>query len=110
MTRERDLEAVRVQGKRIRTAQFEVRYIASPLHRPRVGVIVPRFGHTAVARNALKRRLRELARIELLPVMPAVDAVIRALPSAYGVSFDTLRTAVQRIEGRFPRAAEEGAS
>ena len=109
MTRERDLEAVRIQGKRIRTAQLEVRYIASPLRRPRVGVIVPRFGQTAVARNALKRRLRELVRIEVLPFMPAVDAVIRALPSAYGVSFDTLRTTLQRAAERLPRTAEESA-
>jgi ribonuclease P protein component len=75
-----------------------------------VGVIVPRFGHTAVARNALKRRLREIVRIELLPVMPAVDAVIRVLPSAYRVSFDALRIAVQYAGGRLPRAAEDDAS
>ena len=33
----------------------------------RVGLIVPRHRQTAVARNRLKRRLRELTRLRLLP-------------------------------------------
>ncbi len=109
MTREGDLEAVRVQGKRIRTAQLEVRYVASPLRRPRVGVIVPRYGHTAVDRNLVKRRLRDLARTELLPCMPAFDVVIRATPSAYGASFATLRSSVQNAAQRLQKLTAEEA-
>lgn len=101
MTREGDLEAIRLQGKRIRTALLEVRHLASPLRRPRVGVIVPRFGHTAVDRNLVKRRLREIARADVLPAMPAVDVVIRAAPAAYRATFEELqravRSAVERI-------------
>jgi ribonuclease P protein component len=62
----------------------------------RVGLIVPRYGHTAVARNRLKRRLRELTRTRLLPVLPPVDLVIRALPSAYAASFETLARGIER--------------
>ncbi len=108
MTREGDLEAARVQGKRIRTTQLEVRYIASPLHRPRVGVIVPRFGHTAVDRNSVKRRLREIARTELLPNLGAMDVVIRASPRAYGATFETLRAAVRQAARQLPTHVGEG--
>lgn len=109
MTREGELEAVRVQGKRIRTAQVEVRYIASPLRRPRVGVIVPRYSHSAVERNLVKRRLRDLIRTELLPTMAALDVVIRAGPGAYGADYDTLRTAVRKASERMRRrTAEDG--
>ncbi|MDP1859463.1 MAG: ribonuclease P protein component [Gemmatimonadaceae bacterium] len=107
MTREGDLEAVRVQGKRIRTAQFEVRYLASPLRRPRVGVIVPRYSHSAVERNLVKRRLRDLIRTELLPTMAALDVVVRAAPGAYGARHDELRAALQRAMERIRQSTAE---
>lgn len=36
-----------------------------------------------MARNQLRRRLREQARRRLLPHLPAIDIVIRARPPAY---------------------------
>jgi ribonuclease P protein component len=69
-----------------------------------VGFIVPKQKHTSVERNRLKRRLRELARTRLLPVLQGVapmDVVVRTLPEAYGASFDTLEremgTVVERL-------------
>jgi len=59
--------------------------------RPRLGLIVPRFQFTAVARNLLRRRLREVWRTELQGGLPAVDLVIRAKREAYGAGFDRLR-------------------
>jgi len=59
--------------------------------RPRLGLIVPRFQFTAVARNLLRRRLREVWRTELQGGLPAVDLVIRAKREAYGAGFDQLR-------------------
>lgn len=94
-----------MQGKRVRTAQLEVRYLASPLLHARIGVIVPRYGHTAVDRNRVKRRLRDLARTELLPmlaVLAVFDVVIRAAPSAYAATFDTLRAALQKAAQQLP--------
>ena len=60
---------------------LDVRVLASPLAFPRVGIVVPRHKHSAVDRNRLKRRLRELVRLELLPVLraaSALDVAIRA--------------------------------
>ncbi len=58
---------------------------------PRMGLIVPRFQASAVARNRLRRRLRELWRLELQPHQPAWDLVIRARREAYAAGFDQLR-------------------
>jgi len=48
-----------------------------------MGVIVPRFGATAVARNRLRRRIRELLRRRVLRRAGATDLVARARASAY---------------------------
>lgn len=56
----------------------------------RVGLIVPKHRQTAVARNRLKRRLRELARTQLLPTDLPTDVVVRARPEAYRAAFDAL--------------------
>ncbi len=58
---------------------------------PRMGLIVPRFQSTAVARNRLRRRLKEIWRRDLKPGQPAWDLVIRARREAYGASFGDLR-------------------
>jgi len=56
-----------------------------------------------VDRNRLKRRLRELARIELLPALasqPPLDVAIRARVEAYRATFDGLRQDVLAIRTR----------
>jgi ribonuclease P protein component len=59
---------------------------------PRMGLIVPKFQSSAVARNRLRRRLREIWRHGLQARQPAWDLVIRARPEAYQASFAALRT------------------
>lgn len=108
LTRTADLEAVRRQGKRSRTETLEVRHTASPLRHPRVGVIVPKHQHTAVARNLVKRRLRVLARRVLFPVLrplPALDVVVRATSAAYRAPFVTLASDLERAASRIVDAA-----
>ena len=75
---------------------LDVRAVASPLGHPRVGLVVPRYSESAVDRNRLKRRLRELVRTRLLPAAPSADVVIRARREAYAASFDTLEIDIQR--------------
>ena len=64
---------------------------------PRIGLIVPRHKHSAVDRNRLRRRLRELIRIQLLPNACRGDALIRAKAEAYDVSFAELRAEIDSI-------------
>lgn len=56
-----------------------------------MGLIVPKFQSTGVARNRLRRRLKELWRRDLTGAMPAWDVVIRARKEAYAASFGALR-------------------
>ena len=104
ITRGAALQRITREGKRIRTVHIEVWAAASPLvcsedawKGVRIGLIIPRFKHSAVARNRLKRRLRELTRIQILPTTLAVDLVLRIRPEAYNASFDVLSKDIVRV-------------
>lgn len=58
---------------------------------PRMGLIVPKFQSTAVARNRLRRRLLEVWRREVMPRQGARDLLIRARREAYAATFSQLR-------------------
>jgi ribonuclease P protein component len=84
---------------------LEIRFIASLSLLPRVGIIVPRHKQTAVARNRVKRRLRELVRRAFLPALATLtpmDIVVRASPEAYDADLAALATdlarAVEKLE------------
>jgi ribonuclease P protein component len=64
-------------------------------------VIVPRHGHSAVDRNKLKRRVREIVRVQLLPTLPAVDLVIRSRPTAYEQPFAAIVTELSDVRTGF---------
>ena len=81
----------------MQTPHLEARYAASTLPQPRIGLIVPRHKHSAVDRNRLRRRLRELIRLQLLPNIIRGDALIRANAEAYDVSFAQLRAEIDSI-------------
>ena len=60
----------------------------------RIGLIVAKHQSSAVARNRLRRRLRELWRCEVraaAPAMPAWDVIVRVRREAYQATFDQLR-------------------
>lgn len=99
----------------MKTGVLDVRIAASPSSHAQVGVIVPKYKRTIVERNRLRRRLRELARVRLLPVLgdtsaehaAAPDAgsgaravLIRALPTAYSASFDGLARDIDAVVAR----------
>ena len=64
-------------------------------------MIVPRHGHSAVDRNKLKRRLREIVRVQLLSTLPAVDLVIRSRPAAYDQPFGAIATELSDVRTAF---------
>lgn len=82
---------------------MDVRVLASLRTYGRVGVVVPRYGHTAVERNTVKRRLREAVRLQLLPALGAVDLVVRATPAAYRVAMPVLVDDIATLARRLPR-------
>lgn len=81
----------------MQTERLEARASASLLLHPRVGIVVPKHRQKIVNRNRVKRRLRELVRIQLLPGLQGVDLLIRAKPEAYASSFEQLARDVAAI-------------
>jgi ribonuclease P protein component len=62
--------------------------------------VVPRYKHSAVRRNRLKRSLRELVRLELLPALRTIascDVAIRSRPTAYDARLDALRDDIRLV-------------
>jgi ribonuclease P protein component len=107
VTRGAELNALRTGGRRVRTAHLDVRVAPGPAP-ARVGIVVPKHKHGSVERNRVKRRLRELARLRLLPALPAGQVWIRARPEAYRASFAQLAADVERAAreaGRIVAAA-----
>lgn len=98
LTSGRDVRRVLREGSRRRTGPVEVFAAPSRADRPRLGVVVPLYGHTAVERNRLQRRLREIGRRDWLAgaweERREVDLLLRARPAAYGCGFDELREQV----------------
>lgn len=92
------------RGKRSETPHLDVFASPSPAVRSRVALVVPRHRRSAVARNRLKRRLREIARTEILPRLDmggeSLDVLIRARAVAYGAGFDGLRQELVRWTDR----------
>ena len=78
------------RGKRKRTRSLDVFFAASPASRSRLGLIVPKHGRRIVDRNLLKRRLREIGRRDILPVLETgglrVDLLVRARGGAYSAT------------------------
>lgn len=66
---------------------------------------MPKFTHSSVDRNRLKRRLREIVRSVLLPSLPGLDVVIRARADAYGVSMGELRAELERAGAELARVS-----
>ncbi len=80
---------------------LDVFVAASPALRVRLAVVVAKHGRKIVERNRLKRRLREAARVALLPrcrdAGAALDILIRAKPSAYEATYAELRDEISGL-------------
>ena len=61
---------------------------------------MPRHGQSAVNRNRLKRRLREIIRQDVLTADRGIDIIVKAAPGANAVPFADLRTEVTGVMGR----------
>jgi ribonuclease P protein component len=92
LARASDIRRCLTHGRRRRLEHLDMIWMDNQSGHPRMGLIVPKFQSSAVARNRLRRRLREIWRRDIQQQQPACDIVIRARREAYGASFDALRT------------------
>jgi ribonuclease P protein component len=93
LRRSSDIRSVFRSGRRYRCGPIDL-FLGPGVSASRAAIVVPRYGHSAVDRNRLKRRLREIVRLHWLPANLPGNAVFRARQAAYDSSFDELRAAV----------------
>jgi ribonuclease P protein component len=91
------------RGKRSKTRHLDVFVSPSPASFPRIGFVVPKHRRNSVRRNLLKRRLREIARTEVLPRLRAAgradDILVRARAEAYTAEYAALKSQlIQTVE------------
>ncbi|HEY7195149.1 MAG TPA: ribonuclease P protein component [Gemmatimonadales bacterium] len=91
ITRGSELTSCWEAGTRRHTRHLDVVWRHNASGHARLGLIVPRHQSSAVARNRLRRRLREILRRDVLRTLPSIDLVVRAKRSAYSASFAVLR-------------------
>lgn len=97
LSRGPDILAVLRRGKRSGTPHLDVYHSSSPASHLRVGWIVAKAGHNSVERNLVKRRIREILRQDIIPMMAGCAAapteiLVRAKRAAYGASYGQLRS------------------
>ncbi len=107
ITRGSEIRELFRRGKRSRTPHLDVLFSDSPASFSRVGVVVPRYGNSAVRRNRVKRRLKEALRREVLPRLDdssaRIDLMVRARREAYDTSYARLSgELVEWVETRWP--------
>ena len=88
---------MRDSAKKFKTRHLSAYVASSPLPYCRVAVVVGKHGRTIVERNRLRRRLRELVRVSLLPAFTGTDIVLHALAEAYDADFGALDLEVQTL-------------
>lgn len=92
------------RGRRWKAGPLDVFVGPAPGALPRFGLIVPKHGRTIVERNRLRRRLREIGRIRVLPALTAadraLDVLVRTRPQAYSASFAELETELTHLTER----------
>lgn len=110
ITRGTEIRALFRRGKRSRTPHLDVLVADSPASFSRVGLVVPRHGHSAVERNVVKRRLREALRREVLPRLDerrvSLDVIVRARKEGYGLPYAVLAgELIEWTDARWPASS-----
>ena len=79
---------------------LDVKRLDSTVGHVRVAIVVQKYSFTAVRRNKLKRRLRELTRQRVLQLPCSCDVLLRARADAYEATFESLREEVDGVAGQ----------
>src|ERR671912_1156404 len=86
-----EFERVYRQGTAYRGKRFSVHAFPNEHGNPRLGLSVSRKVGTAVTRNTVRRRLREVFRASTSEIPGDLDLVVSARPAGGGGTFEELR-------------------
>lgn len=96
ITKRREITGL-LKSSRVVTPALEVYWRPAAGPHARATCVVPKFGHDAVSRNLLRRRLQALTRERLLNREERRDWLIRARPPAYGQSYAELERSLGEL-------------
>ncbi len=98
LSRSQDFKKVLTFGKAAYSSDLTLKYLKNFLKKPRFGIIVStKVNKSTVARNKLKRRLREILRKMLFSSLPEFDFVIIPKKSAQKKKFLELEEQSQKL-------------
>jgi ribonuclease P protein component len=101
ITRSREIREILRRGSRKKTSHLDVFFLSSKENDSRVGFVVPKHNRSAVDRNRVKRRLREVGRREILPRLREegfqLDLLVWARRDAYKASYQQLRNELLEV-------------
>lgn len=97
LVRRADFEAVYRGGRRRSSAQFAIFYRANGRERSRFGISVKKALGGAVARNRIRRRIREILRLNAWEIPSGWDIVIHPRSSVARAKFAPLAAELVRL-------------
>jgi ribonuclease P protein component len=103
----RDIERVLYRGKRVQAGSTRVYFAPAESGTRRATFITAGKLPNAVARNRIRRRLREIYRTSRDRFAPGYDYILRADRSAAIAEFSSLRETVLGLADRIPPATEK---
>ncbi|HET6340717.1 MAG TPA: ribonuclease P protein component [Gemmatimonadota bacterium] len=86
-----------LRGPGVQGANLELHWRPAAEGVSRATCITPKYGHTSVERNRLRRRLTALLASELLSRPEPCDYLVRARSGAYDLDFQELSRALQAL-------------
>ncbi len=96
-----DIERAVKRGYSVFGENLGVKFCANRLPLSRFAVVVGVKVHKrAVKRNAVKRRLREIIRLNLKMIKPGFDVVVLTKPSCVGRAYQELQKEILKIFGQ----------
>ena len=106
LTASPEFERVYRNGSVYRGRLFSVHALPNTIGEPRLGLSVSKKVGTAVKRNKVRRRLKEVFRFSAMRLPDNLDFVISARPAAAEASFEELNEEFSRSVRRFCKGAE----
>jgi len=97
LLRRAEFDAVYREGRRRAGRHFTVFVRPNGLDRSRFGSSVKRQLGTAVVRNRIRRRIREIVRLHRAEIPPGWDAVIHPRPAVATANFAALETELVQL-------------
>jgi len=109
LVRRAEFEAVYRGGRKRSSASFVIFLRQNGTERARFGMSVKKALGNAVARNRIRRRVREILRLHREEIVPGWDVVIHPNRAAGTLKFATLETELLALLPRAKRPEEPGA-